>query len=194
MDKKNTVFLSVIAVATLLTAVVGTTFAYFTATVKGTATDNNAVVKTATLGLGYSQETSLAINNWVPGDKAELKFNVTNESENPTNFTLVWGANVQNTIATATDHADVTYKIEQCTDATYETCNTTIHASSELPAANAEKQAITGAEKLTVNAKSVNYYKVTATFAAKQTPQDSLKEKKFVGTVVVGEAGTNVGQ
>ena len=34
----------------------------------------------------------------------------------------------------------------------------------------------------------------TATFAAKQTPQDSLKEKKFVGTVVVGEAGTNVGQ
>ena len=194
MDKKNTVFLSVIAVATLLTAVVGTTFAYFTATVKQDGEVNNAVVKTATLGLGYSQETSLAINDWVPGDIAELKFNVTNESENPTNFTLVWGANVQNTIATATDHADVTYKIEQCTDATYATCNTTIHASSELPAANAEKQAITGAEKLTVNAKSVNYYKVTATFAAKQTPQDSLKEKKFVGTVVVGEAGTNVGQ
>ena len=194
MDKKNTVFLSVIAVATLLTAVVGTTFAYFTATVKQDGEVNNAVVKTATLGLGYSQETSLAINDWVPGDEAELKFNVTNESENPTNFTLVWGANVQNTIATATDHADVTYKIEQCTDATYATCNTTIHASSELPAANAEKQAITGAEKLTVNAKSVNYYKVTATFAAKQTPQDSLKEKKFVGTVVVGEAGTNVGQ
>ena len=194
MDKKNTVFLSVIAVATLLTAVVGTTFAYFTATVKQDGEVNNAVVKTATLGLGYSQETSLAINDWVPGDEAELKFNVTNESENPTNFTLVWGANVKNTIATATDHADVTYKIEQCTDATYETCNTTIHASSELPAANAEKQAITGAEKLTVNAKSVNYYKVTATFAAKQTPQDSLKEKKFVGTVVVGEAGTNVGQ
>ena len=194
MDKKNTVFLSVIAVATLLTAVVGTTFAYFTATVKQDGEVNNAVVKTATLGLGYSQETSLAINDWVPGDEAELKFNVTNQSENPTNFTLVWGANVQNTIATATDHADVTYKIEQCTDATYATCNTTIHASSELPAANAEKQAITGAEKLTVNAKSVNYYKVTATFAAKQTPQDSLKEKKFVGTVVVGEAGTNVGQ
>ena len=194
MDKKNTVFLSVIAVATLLTAVVGTTFAYFTATVKQDGEVNNAVVKTATLGLGYSQETTLAINDWVPGDEAELKFNVTNQSENPTNFTLVWGANVQNTIATATDHADVTYKIEQCTDATYATCNTTIHASSELPAANAEKQAITGAEKLTVNAKSVNYYKVTATFAAKQTPQDSLKEKKFVGTVVVGEAGTNVGQ
>ena len=167
MDKKNTVFLSVIAVATLLTAVVGTTFAYFTATVKQDGEVNNAVVKTATLGLGYSQETSLAINDWVPGDEAELKFNVTNQSENPTNFTLVWGANVQNTIATAADHADVTYKIEQCTDATYETCNTTIHASSELPAANAEKQAITGAEKLTVNAKSVNYYKVTATFAAK---------------------------
>ena len=33
MEKKNMVFLSVIAVATLLTAVVGTTFSFFTATV-----------------------------------------------------------------------------------------------------------------------------------------------------------------
>ena len=32
MEKKNMVFLSVIAVATLLTAVVGTTFSFFTAT------------------------------------------------------------------------------------------------------------------------------------------------------------------
>ena len=31
MEKKNVIFLSVIAVATLLTAVIGTTFAYFTA-------------------------------------------------------------------------------------------------------------------------------------------------------------------
>ena len=38
MEKKNVIFLSVIAVATLLTAVVGTTFAYFTATVTGNET------------------------------------------------------------------------------------------------------------------------------------------------------------
>ena len=47
MDKKNTVFLSVIAVATLLTAVVGTTFAYFTAQDDGNATGNGMDITTA---------------------------------------------------------------------------------------------------------------------------------------------------
>ena len=40
MEKKNVVFLTVLAVATLLTAVVGTTFAYFTATVSGSQAVN----------------------------------------------------------------------------------------------------------------------------------------------------------
>lgn len=49
MEKKNVIFLSVIAVATLLTAVIGTTFAYFTANF--TVSNNNAVnsVKTKKL-------------------------------------------------------------------------------------------------------------------------------------------------
>lgn len=40
MEKKNVIFLSVIAVATLLTAVIGTTFAYFTANYTTTNTGN----------------------------------------------------------------------------------------------------------------------------------------------------------
>lgn len=49
MDKKNTMLLTVIAVATLLVAVVGATFAYFTAnnTVSGTT---NVTTSTETLG------------------------------------------------------------------------------------------------------------------------------------------------
>ena len=44
MEKKNVIFLSVIAVATLLTAVIGTTFAYFTANI----TTSNAAIIAAT--------------------------------------------------------------------------------------------------------------------------------------------------
>lgn len=40
MDKKNTMLLTVIAVATLLVAVVGATFAYFSLTTNGTGTTN----------------------------------------------------------------------------------------------------------------------------------------------------------
>ena len=47
MEKKNVIFLSVIAVATLLTAVIGTTFAYFTANITtSNAANSNTTVKT----------------------------------------------------------------------------------------------------------------------------------------------------
>ena len=46
MEKKNVVFLTVLAVATLLTAVVGTTFAYFTATVQGNGSATTTTITT----------------------------------------------------------------------------------------------------------------------------------------------------
>lgn len=50
MEKKNVIFLSVIAVATLLTAVIGTTFAYFTANFTVSNKDNaTSTVNTKTL-------------------------------------------------------------------------------------------------------------------------------------------------
>lgn len=47
MEKKNTILLTVIAVATLLVAVVGATFAYFTATNTGEGASNTATATTA---------------------------------------------------------------------------------------------------------------------------------------------------
>ena len=47
MEKKNTMLLTVIAVATLLVAVVGATFAYFSITVSGEATSTAATATTA---------------------------------------------------------------------------------------------------------------------------------------------------
>lgn len=49
MEKKNTILLTVIAVATLLVAVVGATFAYFTAQ-GGTSSTANVTVSTGTAG------------------------------------------------------------------------------------------------------------------------------------------------
>lgn len=60
MEKKNTILLTVIAVATLLVAVVGATFAYFTAQ-GGTASQANVTVSTGTAG-SSSMGTFTAIN------------------------------------------------------------------------------------------------------------------------------------
>ena len=50
MDKKNTMLLTVIAVATLLVAIVGATFAYFSVTGSNTSTTTTANVTTARAG------------------------------------------------------------------------------------------------------------------------------------------------
>lgn len=60
-NKKNTVLLTVIAVATLLVAVVGATFAYFTAQGGGTATDNIEVRTEAAASSSFSIDKNLAI-------------------------------------------------------------------------------------------------------------------------------------
>ena len=63
MEKKNMVLLTIIAVATLLVAVVGATFAYFTAAVGGTGntTNNTTTVKTVVLaGVDYEGSSVFA--------------------------------------------------------------------------------------------------------------------------------------
>jgi hypothetical protein len=62
MDKKNTMLLTVIAVATLLVAVVGATFAYFSVA----ATGQNTATNVAVHGLGtaaYTASTAYAAAN-----------------------------------------------------------------------------------------------------------------------------------
>ena len=152
MEKKNVIFLSVIAVATLLTAVVGTTFAYFTATVSGNQSANNVTVSTDTLAVTYAQTSSISVANWVPGKSAAMRFTVANSSKNDTKFNLVWNKGVTNTIADAADAKDITYTLYSCTGAEDATCTTKLVTAAQLPAANAASTtAIPEAAALTVS-------------------------------------------
>lgn len=65
MEKKNTILLTVIAVATLLVAVVGATFAYFTASVTNDNSETNKanVTTTKLAGLNFNVE---ALKNLAP--------------------------------------------------------------------------------------------------------------------------------
>ncbi len=62
MDKKNTLLLTVIAIATLLVAVVGATFAYFTAQNGNTVTANMQVTTATTNTATISEFNKIAIN------------------------------------------------------------------------------------------------------------------------------------
>lgn len=79
MEKKNVIFLSVIAVATLLTAVIGTTFAYFTANFtvsnkeNATSTVNTKTLVGTTVTLGDKIDPGDAI---YPGFRGVQKIEV----------------------------------------------------------------------------------------------------------------------
>ena len=72
MEKKNTMLLTVIAVATLLVAVVGATFAYFSLTIEGNATTTNATVTTGGVAtLTYKEGTKSATLTVTASDMAK---------------------------------------------------------------------------------------------------------------------------
>ena len=124
MEKKNVVFLTVLAVATLLTAVVGTTFAYFTATVAGNDTAKTTTITTANnLGITYSDGDKITGSSIVPGWVSETKhISVTNNGDAAVKYQITW-ADVTNAFksyatnsTTYTD--DLVYSVVETTGGT----------------------------------------------------------------------------
>ena len=66
-NKGQTIFLSVIGIATLLVAIIGATFAYFTTNMTGDKTDGSSVT-TATLSTATFEVSGTAKSNVFPGD------------------------------------------------------------------------------------------------------------------------------
>lgn len=97
-NKGQTIFLSVIGIATLLVAIIGATFAYFSITVTGNEQASSIFVTTATLG-----QINFVDGTQIKWDKVNLEKDGTDKTESKT-FT------VENTATTALTN-DVTYDV-----------------------------------------------------------------------------------
>ena len=97
--KNNTVMLTIIGIATLLIAVVGATFAYFSAQVSGLETQKEDVIKSATVGTTFNGGTEVTAANIYPKEEAwgTKKFSITSNSSTGVttsyNISLVIDAN-----------------------------------------------------------------------------------------------------
>ncbi|HIS87185.1 MAG TPA: hypothetical protein IAB49_03525 [Candidatus Caccenecus avistercoris] len=118
MEKKNTILLTVIAVATLLVAVVGATFAYFTAANNpGTGANNEATVTT---------ETVSAIN------VSSLADNTTYLSYPGGVSVFAAGVNISKTAASAGSTSTISYDVNlKYTNNTGTDLNYTIYTATE---------------------------------------------------------------
>lgn len=74
----NTVLLTVIGVATLLVALVGATFAYFSATITNNSQQSVQVQTAAPVGLDYKSNGAISLQNIIPGQSGTSTFTVTN--------------------------------------------------------------------------------------------------------------------
>ena len=114
MEKKNTILLTVIAVATLLVAVVGATFAYFTATSSVTGDGNEGTVNTATnIGSVAINQTDIAASNNTiyPGTMNYVGTIIqATKSDTTENFTLDYSLTGTVSVTAAFAH-DITWKL-----------------------------------------------------------------------------------
>lgn len=81
-QRGNTILLTIIGVATLLVALVGATFAYFSATVSNNSRESVNVTTQEPIALEYTG-ANLELLNALPGQSASNNFSVTNPSTSP---------------------------------------------------------------------------------------------------------------
>lgn len=95
-ERKNVIFLTVVAIATLLVAVVGATFAYFSTTVQSNITGNQNKVDVGTAKLASSTIVFAAsgdkidLQNAIPGSSANTSFTITNNSDIDLSYDVSW--------------------------------------------------------------------------------------------------------
>ena len=105
-NKSNTLLLTIIAVATLLVAVIGATFAYFTATISNTESTSTVIMNSANLSIVFADGTSTLLTSTnVEPTKGVTSGGVTTYEPLITKKFTVTGTNTTGTGTTAANSA-----------------------------------------------------------------------------------------
>lgn len=173
-SKGNTILLTVIGIATLLVAMVGATFAYFTATINSSNTSSSVQIQTATVAVSYDNGASVNVTGLMPGGTITDKvITIGNATSYPAQITLRWATGVSNTF---TRPQDLTYSIS-CTGTGAPSLT-----STQMPATNAATPtAIAGFTDITLAASTTYTCTVSFVYAAEELNQNADQGKSFTG-------------
>ena len=84
-SSKNRIVLLILGVATVLIALVGATFAYFTSVINNVNGNQSVTVTTTTVeGVTYTASETLALIDAIPGEYAETTFTISNPNATAT--------------------------------------------------------------------------------------------------------------
>ena len=84
---KRKYYLLIGAIVVAIALVIGTSYAYFMATVTGGNDGNETVIKSGNLSLTLTDNETLSLNG-IPGDSATKKFTVENNGTTPVTYNI----------------------------------------------------------------------------------------------------------
>lgn len=202
----NTVLLTVIGVATLLVALVGATFAYFSASIKNDAQESVIITTSAPVGLEYLGET-LSLPNAIPGDKKDGTFTVENPADS--SFSQTYDLNLLVDVnefvkdykannGRAEDAGDAALLAEQLvitlTGASNGTNTPSVLNSgkfnltdSTTPLSEAERKIV---DDQRIDPGEKHTYSITVDFKELNIPQDANQGKSFQAHIEIAEPTT----
>lgn len=184
MERKSTVFLTVVAVLTLLIAVVGATFAYFTVTITGNENATSTVIKTANIKIVYTKGQDLTLNSAEPGGSGTLTFTVQNEGDRSLQYYVKW-IDVVNTFYTGEHPEELKYSVS-VTDGN----SSSLYTLSNITAPGSNGYInINSTDPITIGPGVTHNYSITMNFIDTSSVQNYNQGKTFSAAVDVELAG-----
>lgn len=174
---KSVLFITIISVLTLLVAIAGATFAWFSATVTGNEA-SSVIVETATLGIVYENGNEIKLINAVPGDKVENKTFTVSAADGSTidqKYDINW--DVANFDFANKD--ELLYSLSGTTEGTGTVC--TPVTDSAMPANTGVSKICTG----TLKPNETHTYSLSVKFNETNVNQNANQGKKFTGKISV---------
>jgi hypothetical protein len=178
MEKKNTILLMVLGIATLVAAAIGTSYAYFTATVSGAGTATS--ISSATIGVTYTDGSQITATNVLPGWTTTKTITVHNTSGVSITYSINW-ASVTNTFVDSTASPTTgTHALATEFYYTYKKNSGTASTAVAMPTATG-----TAVASQTLAAGGTDTYVFTFAFANLGVTQNDNQGKSFAGTFAV---------
>lgn len=177
---KNKIVLLILGVATVLVALIGATFAYFTSVINKVNGNQSVVLTTQTVqGVTYTASDPLSLVNVIPGASKETTFTIANPNAS---------ASAKYSLDFVPDADD--FSIEEGTGQLLVTISGGQVTGSKVfdftDGANATRQSIVSG--VTIGAGTSDVYTVKVEFVETQSVQDTNQTKSFAGHIEVTQS------
>ena len=172
MKDKKIIILSIVGVLLLVSIVIATSYAYFTANVSGNKDTNNVVVTNGVMALEYKDGDEINLANAVPGNYVTKTFTVKNTGNVATNYTIYF-SELSNKFV---DKTDLVYTLTS-SDGGKNVVQTQVPSTNDAMVSN-----------YAIDAGKTHTYTLTITFLDKDENQNDNMNVSFTTKIGINES------